>query len=528
LSNLSKAITDTSLAQPIENFIRLVIKAIQAITNKFKSNQKINSKKLSVEIKNGLHTTTSPSYIIDDFLSDMSYVITRKFSLVPKASNKERVLKNIQKAADKFVNVENCVVNHFAREISKNPSVKDLFSETGLSKVKGNFYNKYKDLFEESSKKVAPVDLTLSERARRCAHIYPYFTLRNWIIERENIKKTIITLKTLFSKDPRIFTYFIKNGTLKYESLKSFFEPLRTDVYGNFQNISSFQISNLLGQIRNILFSEEFQKNKPDKKKIATSILANLEISEVDGIIDKCLNGFTRSEKGVDVVIGRNDLLSVMVSRFVRKIKRESLICARYRLGINKKKIKGTAIKVFVDELIAKYNIKTERSFKKEREATLNKLKETLLRKQNLVNLQLIGTNAFAEASNAIKTMESKNILNGIFNPSIAPIRVKSLDLAGFEDYLQRRLANKVKEKYKEVSDFAPLLDQSKKELDFIANEIYSLAKIPIFRKHSIPLLYEKNRIIGEGGVYAANYPDSEISVFFTGYKNRTLFEIKL
>lgn len=420
-----------------------------------------------------------------------SATITRKFSLIPATStNKKIVYGKIKNLLVKFRDLENSYVRLMVEKLRKGQLNVQAFSGTTTAHIKANIYDAlgFNKVMTTQYKK-----FELKERVKRCASLYPYECVRNWIIRNEYLNILVSELLNLFNSDKQYIMTFLGGKSSSKAHLKTFFDALKIDAFGNGKFLSYFQISNMIRQIRKIFLSET--KLKPLLKERIKEIKRSKSL--IEQFLDDCLGDFTRKKRRKEIQIKPSDLPYFYLDRFFARIRYVSTRRARKTLA-------STELK----------------AFKKKRDSRLDSEKSSLKKKMlqfSLSDLRSLILDGFQEELEYLETTSNISLAEKLFKPSFPYMMVESTNYSDFLSFFQTKLRNKVKERLKELFLTKYIIDLLISELFQIKLSIYYLTKVPEIKKLSIPIIEE--------AVYRKNYDNLEMSLSFV---KREFFKFKI
>ena len=236
-----------------------------------------------------LNTNSEQSHDVFFNQFTSSALITRKFALLPDTQEKKGIYRKIKNRLVKFRDLENTYVNMMCEKVKNGRLDVQAFSGTSIAHVKARIYD---PLGLNKVVSTPYKHFELKERVKRCAIMHPYECVRNWIVRNEYLKVLTSELVNLFKSDKTMISTFLGGRGFTRTHLKAFFDALKMDVFGNVTFISYFQISNLIGQIRNVILS---QTELDDSLKRRIEFIASSE-ELINRFLEECLNGFTRKK----------------------------------------------------------------------------------------------------------------------------------------------------------------------------------------------------------------------------------------
>lgn len=243
-------------------------------------------------------------------MSATSAILTRTFSLIPKANGKARVYEELMERMLVFRDLENTFINMLTAALRNGRLDVSSFSGESKTHVKGAIYNELK-LNEIYTSQPAPIQL--KERMLRCAIQYPCFVVREWLV-RTHYLSVIIT------HSPRHAVIFLQGNQLSHAAMKQLSQALSKDVFGNRVSLSCHYIQNMVGQARNLFLANSSLKsvlNTRIKEILSSSVVIN-------SLVETVLHSFTRKQKKKRARLPPSEILSYFSKVYVFQVKRKS------------------------------------------------------------------------------------------------------------------------------------------------------------------------------------------------------------
>ena len=389
--------------------------------------------------------------------------ITRTFSLIPNSPDKKSIYQEFQTYLVKFRDLENLFIETLIYAYNKGHLTLEDFSRTNISHIKRKIYN---HLQLNQIKATQYKSITLKERVHRCAIIYPYHAVRNWLIRNENLSNILLELIALFESDPTHIVWFLKGKHPPKPMLKHFFPLLKKDPFGITQSLTSYHLTNMIGQLRNLFLSNT---------KLTPLLLDRLqEIKNnkllIDQFLNTCLSSFGRKRKREQIPLAPEQLPHYFLELYFRKIK---WISTR----ITKKKM---------DKL--KFIM-----FKKKRDKTWNILKKEFTSKHSQLSPKILNdmlVSAFYEVLTELETHSSNFLPKHIFSPFFQRMKLDFFapTYQQFLLFFQKQLKDKIKEMLKTLFLTDSIVAFFLSELKLLRIELPHFLKIPKIKNLSIPI----------------------------------------
>ena len=195
----------------------------------------------------------------------------------------------------------------------RNLTIKD-FSGTTPAHIKQKVYN---HLALNKIKATQFQSIHFKERVSRCAIIYPYHSVRNWLIRNENLRIILTELIKLFRTNQTPLKWFLGGTPPSNRVLNHLFRNVRNDIFGNAQYLTSFHIINMIRQLRNIYLSST------DLNHLLITRLQTIERDKslIEQFLTTCLSSFYRKKKRKQKFLAPEELPSYFLERYFQKIK---------------------------------------------------------------------------------------------------------------------------------------------------------------------------------------------------------------
>jgi len=397
-----------------------------------------------------------------------STVITRQFGLVPEApsrAQKARRYNDTKIGLLKVRDLENSYITLMIDALAKGKLTIQEFADSGNIGRK----KMYQSLQLNSVLSNVFKNVELKERVKRCAAVYPYQAVRNWILKNENLKTILSALAPIFKVDANAFLSFFQGKNLSRTHLKTLFQALKKDTFGDSQYLSYFYISNMVGQLRNLFLDT----TKLDALlKVRLSQLKS-DPSLYDPFLEMCLRAFTRTKKKKAIPLKPLELPDYFLDRYVGKIKWLTTRAAKRSMTPSQFK-----------------------NFKKKRDSKLDAVKKSLQKHVSAIQktkLNALIRRAFLEWITELETSPTAIRAKHVFKPYYSAIKV---DLhhpryQDYEQYLKEILKNKVKEYLNTLFLTPKIMGLFLQEISYLHNNLYSLVSIPKIRKLTLPIIEE-------------------------------------
>jgi transposase len=392
-----------------------------------------------------------------------STTITRTFSLIPISANKKEIYKTLQNSLVKFRDLENIFIKRLIDTFHKGDLTIQDFSGTSTSHIKSKIYN---HLELNTVKADQWKTLQLKERINRCAIQYPYHAVRNWLIRTENLSHILVELIELFHSDRNLIAQFFKGKRIPKSVIGRLFEALARDSFGASQSLTYFHITNMIGQLRNIVLSET--QLEPLLKDRLHEIREDPPL--IERFLKTCLHSFTKKKNRKHIALMPHELPQYFLDLYFRKIKWLSTRSAKKRMP--------------VEEF---------HSFTQTRDKELDAKKREIIARLShfsLDDLHTLSSRAFHAM--IIELVSEPNIFlpNHLFKPYFRRINVDIVNPT-YEDFLkffQVRLRYKIKERVKELFLTDSITAFFLSELEKMRAEIYRAISIPHIEKFALPI----------------------------------------
>ncbi|TFF89869.1 MAG: hypothetical protein EU548_05915 [Promethearchaeota archaeon] len=392
-----------------------------------------------------------------------STTITRTFSLIPISTAKKAIYKKMQDALVKFRDLENIFIKRLIDAFHKGDLTMQDFSGTSTTHIKSRIYN---HLELNKVKADQWKTLQLKERINRCAIQHPYHAVRNWLIRTENLSQILVELIELFHSDRNLIAQFLKGKRIPKPVVRRLFEALARDPFGESQSLTYFHITNMIGQLRNIVLSET-QLESLLKDRLH-------EIREDTPLIERflmsCLHSFTKTKKRKDIALMPHELSQYFLDLYFRKIKWLSTRIAKKSMTI--------------EEFHSFTQVRDKELDAKKRKITAR------LSHFSLDNLNTLSSRAFHAMITELVSEPNIFLPNHLFKPYFRRINVDIVNPT-YEDFLkffQVRLRYKIKERVKELFLTDSITTFFLSELEKMRAEIYSVVSIPHIKKLALPI----------------------------------------
>ncbi|MBY9006033.1 MAG: transposase [Candidatus Lokiarchaeota archaeon] len=418
--------------------------------------------------------------------------ITRIFSLIPTSPYKKDIYKNFQAYFVKFRDLENLFIKTLIYALNKGHLSLQDFSGTSTSHIKRKIYN-HLELNKIKAAQWKSIDL--KERVHRCAIIHPYHAVRIWLIRNENLSIILSELIELFASDPSHIIWFLKGKQPPKPVLKCLFRILKKDPFGTTQFLTSFHLTNMIGQLRNIflsntqlepLFMERFKKIKNDE------IL-------IDNFLRICLGSFSRKKKREQITLTPEQLYNYFLELYFRKIK---WLSTRYN------KMKMSTLDFIC--------------YKKQRDTAWDVLKKEFISQQSqfsLKDLNSLMVSVFQEVLTELETHSSNLLPKNVFNPFLQKKKVDYLTPTyhQFLIFFQKQLKDKMKEMLSDLFLVDSIVAFFIAKFERIRIELPGLINVLKIKRLSIPI-----QNLRETQVYNSNLENLKVTLSFVSREFHT------
>lgn len=442
-------------------------------------------------------------------------------------------INKIRKQLIKVRALSNKFIQVYGNKLSDD-SYRKKFRATDIQEYRPELYDSGGDDFNAIATRFNEnfdPHVDIKERTRQCALQYPYFALRNHLIKRGNLKSLSERLISLLRKQQQEnlnYNYlqkFIRKGRFEYTRLKQFFSAFRHDIFGAQQQLSSFEINNMIGQLRNILLSESHGKLEALLKKELKQLSTDIRLKKT----------FLK-EIFESITIPQEEVLYYYFKLFIRKFKWDTTHYAK-----NKKYARSLFIRLFVDGWASKHPNGTIRDFKDYRKQELTKLipqtPQFALKQNNPVlksippnvyksELERLGLQALDEVFHALKDVMNApegSLLKYIFKPIYHSNKIPSLDYTGYCKYVKTKFKHQIKSLLPTLFSKVDLFGHIIKSLEDINTSFYTdfssnkHLTLPTIKRLSLPLLQHET--------YDADYPNHR---FLLQLQPRTSFLFRI
>ena len=422
--------------------------------------------------------------------------ITRTFSLIPTSPDKKQMYKKFHTYLIKFRDLENLFIKTLYYALKKGKLALHDFSGTSTSHIKQKIYNR---LELNKIKATQFKSIHFKERVHRCAIVYPYHAIRNWLIRNENLRIILTELIEYFRADRTHLLWFLTGKQPPKQIVKQLFHVLKKDIFDTHQYLTSFHIINMVRQLRNIFLSTT-QLHYLILERLQAIRKDNTHIEQFRNI---CLSSFYRIKKQKQITLTPEELPFYFLERYFRKIK--------WLSSRNGKKKMNTQDFIY---------------FKKKRDENWLVLKENYLHQLtqfSSIELKSMMMMTIQDVFTELETHSSNHLVHHIFHPFFQRIRVDyhNPKYDPFLSFFQKQLEYKVKEKLKDLILTESIGTCIISELEKMKTTLPELTSIPKIKKLSIPIQNLK-----ETQIYNSNLEKLKIKLSFVSREFHT-FSIK-
>jgi len=400
-------------------------------------------------------------------MSPPSIILTRMFSLMPRAPGKTGVYKELMDRMLAFRDLQNTYIEVLVKALRDGQLKIPDFSGESKAHLKGHIYN---ELNLNEIYTSHPAVMTLKERMLRCAIQYPYFTVREWLVRVHYLSVILQELVELIAHSPRHAVIFLKGDQPSHAVIKQLSRALSENVFGTRVSLSYHYIQNLIGQARNL-----FLANSSLEAVLCVRIKEILNNSaDIDSFTGKVLPSFTRKRNGKCVKLPASELLPYFYKRYVSQVKRKSSWSAKY-----------------VEKL------SNMRKFKKERAKSFTPLEDSLRKHVKGLTDEFV-FNLMKEIlldllDNSLKT-PTHSLTKQVFKPIRKPPPVENnISIEGFNDYFMQVLRNQVNRKLSELFLTTSIINGMITELTHLENNLALLFPPPRIKRLSVPINQEES-----------------------------------
>jgi len=408
--------------------------------------------------------------------------ITRSFSLISRAPDKVEARESINLRMQAFRSLENTYLDVLFDAL--RDSTLELMDFAGESKahVKEHVYNKLELNLISSSYQPK---IKIKERMKRSAIQYPYFAVRSWLIQTHYLSLIIRELITLLSDSLTHAVRFLQGDPLSKPVMGRLSRALRADCFGNTNFLSHAYISNLIGQVRNLFIS-----NSHLGSLLSDQIsLTEINSTQVQEFLEKCLKSFSRKKKGKTQVIPISELKSYFFKLYVARVKKQSTWNAKHVM-----------------------KIKDMDAFKQSRnnffEFLIDSLHDVLGKVPGSFTHDL-AQKMFNEILEDSGNSAPEHLIKGIFKPFTRAARVDIIPTRnGFIQYFGQVLKNQLILNVKELFITGDFITEMNNELDFLKESLHNLVNRPKIRNLALPINQAE-------GIYEADFSRLTIKLSF-------------
>ncbi len=390
-----------------------------------------------------------------------SKVITRKFALIPDTYYKRQEYKKITDRMVKFRDLENIYIHILIRSLQNGKLTPQNFERTSKPFIHRNIYS---NLHLTNVRANQFKEIELKERIRRCALIYPFHAVRNWLIRNYNLSRVIDQLESIFRSNPSLISNFILGKGTPKNILQSIFTLLDQDLFGNRQSLSYFLIDNMMGQIRNIFLNNSTLESTL-RARLNQFSQSNLSIQK---FLKKCILDFSYKKKSKFIKLKIPDLPKYFLNKYFINLKKKDT-----------RKIKKTM------------NAQDFKIYKQNRDAQIDIAKNYVENNIKRIAKREVWS-YLLDAFHCVFQDYSENpniiLTRHIFKPFYIKSPLTNPDLQGFMKFFIGVLQNKIREHFKELFITKEIMTALLNDLGAIRHNINTLTKIPQIKELSIPI----------------------------------------
>jgi len=458
-------------------------------------------------------------------------IITRKFSLLPDASDRALKNKSYKETTDLLVKIR---------------ALKNKYVSLMVADVKANSYNSY-DSTSTSRFRQAVYDrlnfsrvkspqfqsIELKERAKQCAFYDAYLVVREWVKRTENLIIIVGALIDKFKHDETFTSSFLRGKRFSSKELSEIRRALSRDCFKKRQSLSVFFINNFILQLRNLFLAQNDFKSKDLFSDISSTNPLQALVREAfkslkldDYLLEEVANSFSRTKKKKEIAVLPSQLAEYFLDGYFRKIqwltgrKARQIISLKNKLKKEKGKsnsdkiIKLTKSLRSLDDSLSSFigdlEFSCENEFKKKRKLVLDSLKRALLEKITLLDLPQLITKAYQKELLAFQRYPNHYVLKRVFKPNFPQIKIGAINFDSFLQYFETKLQYKVRELLKESFISEQFVSLTIKQFQKIQLDIYDLIKKPEHKTLSISIVnrdvYKENFTTSHSGEQRDSY----------------------
>ena len=463
--------------------------------------------------------------------------ITRTFALLPET----RPFPTYKEMTDLFVKLralKNTYVSIMAADIIKNQSFPS-YSSTSMSKFRQAIYDHL-----QFSHVTSPQfqSYTLKERVKQCAFYDAYLKVREWVKRIETLKNIISILIEKCTTDlPFIFS-FLKGERFYSASLREIRKAVAYDCFAKKQSLSTFLLNNHLLQVRNLFFaSNDFQIKELSShvsEEGSFQFLIKQKLSSLSlntSLYEKLITRFYRRKKRKSILLSPDEILPTLFEGYMRKIQWKTTKQAQQILKIRKQVIKERKksqskqgkieaskkkmqrILAFLRDLLGEVEVSTEKDFKQQRKSLLAPFKQEMLENISSLDLNQLIMDAYHKEIQELKQNPDQYVLRRIFKPHFPTINIKDLSYNAFLHYCKIKLQYKLRKLLKHEFLSEMLLNEMKKQLSVLKEELYLRVSVPLHRSLSLSIM---NRDVYKEDFSNKNSPQIRIGLLSRRFKS--------
>jgi len=436
-------------------------------------------------------------------------IITRKFSLLPDASDITLKNKSYKETTDLLVKIralKNKYVSLMVTDVKANSY--NSYDSTSMSRFRQAVYDR---LNFSRVKSPQFQSIELKERAKQCAFYDAYLAVREWVKRTENLKTIIGALIDKFKHDKGFALSFLRGKRFSSKELSEIRSALSKDCFKKRQSLSVFFINNFILQLRNLFLAQNDFESKDLFSDISLTNPLQALVRETfkslkldDYLLEEVANSFSRTKKKKEIAVLPSQLAEYVLDGYFRKIrwltgrKARQIISLRNKLKKEKGKsnsnkfVKLTKSLRSLEDSLSTFmgdaEFSCENEFKKKRKLVLAGPKRALLEKITCLDLSPLITKAYQKELLAFQQNPNHYVLKRIFKPYFPRIKIGAINFDSFLQYFETKLQYKVRDLLKERFISEQFVSLTIKQFQKIQLDIYDLIKKPEHKTLSISI----------------------------------------
>ena len=170
----------------------------------------------------------------------------------------------------------------------------------------------------------------------------------------------------------------------------------------------------------------------------------------------------------------------------------------------------------FLKDLLGEVEISSEKDFKQQRKALLAPFKQEILKKISLLDLNQLIVDAYHKEILELQQNPDQYVLRRIFKPHFPTINAKKLSYNAILHYCTIKLQYKLRKLLKHEFLSEMLLNEMKKQLSILKEELYSRVPVPLHRSLSLSVM---NRDVYKEDISNDNSPQIRIGLLYRRFK---------